>query len=31
MAYYDSIDDNILIDTACRFEFNNEYIKKLED
>lgn len=31
MLFYDKIDDNQLIETACKFDFDNQYIKQLED
>lgn len=31
MSFYDHIDDNELILTACQFDFDNQYVRKLED
>jgi len=31
MDFYNQIDDDILIQTACQFEIDNQQIKKLED
>lgn len=31
MSFYDKLDDNLLIETACKFDFDNQLIKKLEE
>jgi len=31
MTFYDKIDDDILIETACKFDIDNDIIKKMED
>lgn len=31
MTFYEKIDDDILIETACKFDIDNDSIRKMED